>query len=262
MIDIHCHILPGLDDGPRTLEESVEMCRIAAGDGIRTIAATPHFKPGMFEHPALLVREKIEALADALQAQNIDVRIVPGADICVTPELKQHIGSLDYLTLNKTGKYFLAEFPDVVPPQWEAFLLSFLDQGIIPIITHPERNRWFQDHRPALYSFVSRGGMLQLTAQSITGKFGPEVRTFSEFLLRHDLVHVLASDAHSLVDRPPILSEAIGIARNIIGSEQADALVTTIPEAILAGRKAPVPQPALHIDAPKRKSWIRRLTSL
>lgn len=262
MIDIHCHILPGLDDGPKTLEESVGMCRIAAGDGIRTIVATPHFKPGSFEHAPALVREKIQTLNDALRAGSIDIRIVPGADVSVTPELKQHFGAFDYLTLNKTGKYFLAEFSDVVPPRWEAFLFSFLDRGITPIITHPERNRWFSGHRPALYSFVSRGGMLQITAQSLAGALGPEVRNFCEFLLRHDLVHVLATDAHSLVERPPILSEAVAVARAIIGREQADALVTTIPEAILAGRKAPVPQPMMHSEAPKRKSWIRRLTSL
>jgi len=262
MIDLHCHILPGLDDGPKTLEESVDMCRIAARDGIRTIAATPHFKPGIFEHPPALVRKKIQALTEALQTHNIDIRIVPGADVFVTPELTKHFGSFDYLTLNKTGKYFLAEFPDVVPPQWDVFLLSFLDQGITPIITHPERNRWFSAHYRALYSFVIRGGMLQITAQSLTGTLGTEVRNFCEFLLRHDLVHVLATDAHSLVERPPILSAAVEIARSIIGHEKADALVTTIPEAILAGTKVPISQPILHSEAPKRKSWIRRLTSL
>lgn len=261
MIDLHCHILPGLDDGPKTLEESVEMCRIAASDGIKTIVATPHYKPGTYEHPSSVIDRNLNALVAELDARNIPVRIVVGADVFVTPELPRHLDACDYLTINKTGKYFLAEFPaDFVPPQWDVFLLSFLTRGIVPIITHPERNRWFLGHWAALDSFVRSGGMLQITAMSLCGDYGDDERVFCEFLLRHELVHVIASDAHAAFGRMPVLSHAVNAAAEIVGRGKAEALVTSIPEAILAGNKVKRFPPQAHFEAQSRKTWLQRLT--
>jgi protein-tyrosine phosphatase len=263
MIDLHCHILPGLDDGPQTLEESVEMCRIAASDGIKTIVATPHFKPGTYEHPSQRVDQQLHALTAELTQQNIDLKILPGADVFVTPELSRHFDSYDYLTINRTGKYFLAEFhADFVPLQWDVFLLSFLKKGIVPIITHPERNRWFLGHRDALYAFVRSGGMVQITAMSLIGLYGDEERDLCMFLLQHDLVHIIATDAHAPAGRVPVLSHAVNAAANIVGREKAEALVTSIPEAVIAGNEIKLSPPLIHTEAPKQKTWLQRLANL
>jgi len=264
MIDMHCHILPGLDDGPGTLDEAVEMCRIAADDGITTIVATPHFKPGVYEHPAHVVDSKIGELSAALRQQGISIRILPGADVFVTPELSSHFAMYEYLTINKHQTHFLAEFPaDFVPPRWDSYLLSFLTKKrITPILTHPERNPWFLNHRAALYPFVQSGGMLQITAMSLTGHRGIEIRDFAVYLLRHDLVHLIASDAHAREGRVPVLSRALAVARDIIGTDKADALVNGIPGAIVEGNKPVLAEPLPETEPLKRTSWLQKLTAL
>lgn len=261
MIDIHCHILPGIDDGPVTLDEAVTMCRVATADGITTVVATPHFRPGRFAAPTTQVVEKITALEEELRRQGIVLRLLYGADVTVVPELVSHLEREAYLTINNTGRYFLAELPhDSVVPRWDHFLLSLLGHGKVPILTHPERNQWFLSHPDALYSFVTRGGMVQITAMSLTGRFGEEAREFSLMLLRHNLVHVIATDAHNSTHRPPVLSGGVKAAEKVIGIERARALVTTIPQAIIEGRPIAAPEPVPIAQAQKRTTWMQRLS--
>lgn len=258
MIDIHCHILPGIDDGPETIDEAIDMCRMAAADGIKTVVATPHFKPGMYEPAFARVNELIDAVAARAKEEGIDIRVLPGADVSVTPELLVHLKKEKHLTINRNGTYFLAEFPSAaVPPNWDAFLLFLLKSGFVPIITHPERNAWFLTHPESLYSIVSKGVLVQVTAMSITGEFGENIQEFSIFLLEHNLVHVIATDAHSASYRQPELRAAVKMAGDIIGKEKAEALVTSIPEAIINGRPCPITEPVRRTQ--KDKTWLRKL---
>jgi len=258
MIDIHCHILPGIDDGPETIDEALDMCRMAAADGIKTIVATPHFRPGMYEPTFARVNELIHTLTARTKEEGIDIRILPGAEVSVTPELLINLKNEEHLTINRNGRYFLAEFPSAaVPPNWDAFLLFLLKSGFAPIITHPERNTWFLTHPESLYSIVSKGVLVQVTAMSITGEFGEDIRKFSIFLLEHNLVHVIATDAHSAFYRRPELRAAVKIAWDIIGKEKAEALVTSIPEAIIEGRPCSVSEPVSHIQ--REKTWLQKL---
>lgn len=257
MIDLHCHILPGIDDGPETIDEAVDMCRIASADGIKTIVATPHFNPGIYENSSEKVFSLINKLGAKAKEKGIDIRILPGADIAVTPELPVYLKKEGYLTINRTGRYFLAEFPAAAaPPGWDLFLLSFLNSGTIPVITHPERNSWFLEHPDALYDVVKKGVMVQVTAMSITGDLGEDIQEFSIYLLKHNLVHVIASDAHSAAYRLPLLSHAVRMAGDVIGKEKAYSLVTSIPAAIIEGRHVSLP----GIIAPVRhkKRWFQR----
>lgn len=258
MIDIHCHILPGIDDGPLTLNESIEMCRMASTDGIKTIVATPHFNPGAYENSSDKIFRLIEDLETELKNEKIEIKILPGADIAITPELPDYFKKEEYLTINRTGRYFLAEFPPAsVPPKWDAFLLSLLSSGIVPIITHPERNPWFIEHPDALYSVVSKGVMVQITAMSITGGFGEDIQRYSIFLLQNNLAHVIATDAHSAAYRPPVLSDAVKFAADVIGEERAKALVTTVPAAIIEGKPASFPEPIQ--PRRKKKGWLQKI---
>jgi len=260
MIDLHSHILPGLDDGPSTLEESIEMCRMAAADGIRTIVAAPHFKPGRYGAEESVILERTAELKNALASQSILIRIIPASEVTITPELSEHLASRNWLFINKTGKYFIAEFGnDVVPPQWSFLFSSLLRSGRIPIITHPERCSRFADHPEELRDFVEKGGLVQITAMSLTGELGEEIQELAEAMLRDGLVHVIATDAHSATWRPPLLSRAVARAAAIVGRDRALAMVTEIPAAIIEGKSIAALPPAVPEEAPKRGSWIDKI---
>lgn len=244
MIDIHCHILPGIDDGPDSIDESVEMCRMAASDGITVVVATPHFTPGQYMVDSARVYEEASRLSAALLSLDIPVRIFTGADVAISPEVPAQLKSVEHLTINRTGRYFLAEFPHThVPPNWEVFLLSIVASGITPVITHPERNLWFMSHPEALYPVVAKGVMVQITAMSLTGEFGEQAQEASLYLLRHNMAHVIATDAHSAGYRPPILSEAADMAAELFGRDKADRLVNATPAAIVDGRPVSLEEP-------------------
>ena len=132
MIDLHCHILPDMDDGPESLDEAIDMCRTAAKDGVKCIVATPHFKPGTYEFTGPRVAEVVNALMAAVQNSGLDIHILPGAEVTVSPEMSANLKVGGHLTLNY-GRYFLAEFsPIAVPAGWDTFLLSFLNAGLTP----------------------------------------------------------------------------------------------------------------------------------
>jgi protein-tyrosine phosphatase len=235
------------------------MCRIAAADGIKTIVATPHFRPGMYDcndvgrHVAVLQKE--------ILSQGIDLTILAGADVSVTPELVYHVEEDRRLTINDTGRYVLAELPhEAVPSGWDRFLLSLRERGITPILTHPERNRWFLNHPQALVSFVLAGGLVQITAMSVTGAIGSDVRDLCHFLLRRNLVHVIASDAHSVDKRPPVLSEAFDVAKSIIGQAAALRLVLDNPQTIIEGKSIDAPEPVM-MNA-KKRSWFQKVLDM
>ncbi|MDP3029164.1 MAG: CpsB/CapC family capsule biosynthesis tyrosine phosphatase [Deltaproteobacteria bacterium] len=241
MIDIHCHILPGMDDGPASLGEALAMCHAAAADGVTTIVAAPHFKPGTYEFTGPEILATVDILDAEAKKEGLDIRILPGAEVTVSPEMPAYLQTGKYLTINNNGRYFLAEFsPLSVPADWDAFLLGFLRSGMIPIIAHPERNAWFMRHPDALSSAVQRGLMVQITAASVTGCYGDEARDFSVYLLKQNLVHAIGSDGHSANLRLPLLAEAVSLAADVVGKERAEALVTSIPQAIIEGRDIPV----------------------
>ncbi len=238
MIDLHCHILPGIDDGPSEISDSLEMCRMAADDGIGILAATPHFNPGLYEPSSETVLSLINELNTLVNDEGIDIKIIPGADVSVTPELETHLKTIEHLSINRGKKYFLAELPhSSAPDGWDKYLNSFINKGFTPILTHPERNTWLNRHPKSLYAYTKGGGLIQITAMSITGEFGEDAQKLSFKLLEDDMVHVIASDGHSPKRRPPLISKSVKWASNIVGSEKAIELVTTIPSAIVEGRE-------------------------
>jgi protein-tyrosine phosphatase len=261
MIDIHCHVLPGMDDGPEFLDKAIDMCRAAEADGVKCIVATPHYKPGTYEFSGSRIVEAVDTLMAAVQNRGLDIRVLPGAEVTVSPEMSANVKAGGYLTLNQ-GRYFLAEFsPLSVPAGWDAFLLSFIHAGLSPIIAHPERNAWFVHHPDALAAAVQCGVKLQITAMSLAGGFGARARDFSLHLLRQNLVHVIASDSHSADYRPPRLAEAVCIAADVVGRQRAEALVNANPCAIIEGRPIPAmeqPEYPPPVKAQNR-NWFKRL---
>ena len=260
MIDLHNHLLPGLDDGARTLEESMEMCRISVHDGVRTIVATPHSLNGVYENdrPTILakVRELNAEISNKSWGPNpapgilpgsgdqADLKILPGADIHFSLEILAQLDQKKAMTIGDGGKFLLLEFPSQgIPYGAEGVLFQLLARGVTPILTHPERNLEIA-RRPHRYGEMIRRGCLgQVSAMSLTGGFGRTVRKVAETLLEKRLVHFIASDAHSPNGRPPVISSAVQAAAKIVGAEEARRMVTEYPQDILAGRRPNFPGP-------------------
>lgn len=234
MIDLHCHLLPGIDDGSADLAMSLSMARLAVEDGITTTACTPHIYPGLFENRGPDIRERVSSLSDAFQDAGVDLKLTYGADIQIVPELLEGLGSGMMPTLGGT-RYFLFEPPHhTVPNGFSQLLFDVLASGYVPVITHPERLTWLDDaHYPWFSSAARQGAWLQITAGAVTGRFGRRAKYWSERFLSDGLVQILATDAHEPVHRPPLLAEGREAAAHLVGAEEAQRLVLDRPRAIL-----------------------------
>ncbi|MGA1840014.1 MAG: tyrosine-protein phosphatase [bacterium] len=236
MIDLHCHILPGMDDGAENIKESVTMCHIAYKDGIRTIVATPHTMNGIFINERDYILEEVKKLQDVLISKKIDILIIPGADVHINYNLLELIRDGKAMTINNNGKYILLEFPHHhVPPNISEFVFKLKHNKIIPVFTHPERNIAIQKDLNIIFRLVELGALAQITANSLIGEFGPGASKCAVEMLQNNLVHIIASDAHSSKFRTPVLSDSVVRAARIAGPKWAEAMVTDIPRAIIAG---------------------------
>lgn len=260
MFDLHCHLLPAVDDGATDLEMAVEMARIAVADGIGTMACTPHIYPGLYENDSAGIREAILALQAELDARQIPLRLVEGADVHLEPDLLKGIDAGRVPTL-AGSRYLLLEPPHhVAPPRLEESLFDLLLGGIVPVVTHPERLTWIDDQYPLFERLVKGGAWMQITAGSLTGRFGRRPRYWAERMLDEGLVHLLATDAHHPRRRPPLLAEGREAAALRVGDAEAEHLVLTRPRGIVEN-VAPEQLPPLPVrlatpSAPKR-FWQR-----
>lgn len=238
MIDLHCHILPGLDGGAKDWEESIRMCRIAVKEGIKKIVATPHTGNGVYWNSAAEILGKSAELNYRLKQENIPLEIIPGADAHLEPDLVPKILSNQVLTIANQKKYILLELPaQLVPEEIKKIIFDLQIEGIIPIISHPERNWEIQSNPGRAEELAGLGVILQLTAASLTGGFGPKAKICAQKLLQSGLALILASDAHSDQQRPPKMLDALAAAEKIIGKQRAADLVETFPQAIIEGQK-------------------------
>ncbi|ADE14466.1 Protein-tyrosine-phosphatase [Nitrosococcus halophilus Nc 4] len=244
MIDLHCHILPGIDDGASDLETALAMARLAVSDQITTIACTPHIYLGLYDNTVEGIQTAMERLRQALAAADIELELVMGADIQITPDLRKRLQAGEVPTLN-SSRYFLFEPPHhVCPPRFSELAFNLSAYGYVPIITHPERLTWIGDHYELFVELALKGVWMQVTAGSLSGRFGRRARYWGERMLDEGLVHLLATDAHGLGRRPPLLSEGVMAAEKWVSAEEARQLVEGRPQAVLANQ-APdsVPQP-------------------
>jgi protein-tyrosine phosphatase len=239
MIDIHNHILPGIDDGPAEWEESIAMCEMAANDGIRTIVATPHINNGSFANNREKITKKVDELRERVNGK-LDLNILIGADMHVSCDLAERIKSKEIPTINNKN-HILLELPhEILPPHSEKLIFDMKVMGVTPIITHVERTLWIKGKIREIEKFVQMGALMQITAMSITGDFGSSAKMWSQKLLKEGLVHIIASDAHSIDGRPPLLSRALTAASSIVGKDAAYAMVTDAPSRVINGGEVKV----------------------
>jgi protein-tyrosine phosphatase len=244
MFDLHCHLLPGLDDGAADLEQSLKMARIAVEDGVRGVVCTPHWLTAHYENGRDAVMEATQRLQTALSDQHIPLQIYPGAELRLDTGILEGIRAGALLTLNDTGRFVLLELPDLVNLQGlEDFIYDLRVQGITPILSHPERNYRFQSSPARLYELVHLGALTQLTAGSVIGHFGKEIQKFSVLLIKHRMAHILASDAHGASIRTPRLARACRAVEKMAGRELAWRMVSEIPQRVIHGRAVEVPEP-------------------
>ena len=264
MIDLHCHILPGIDDGAPTLEVALAMARCAVADGITVTACTPHIYPGLYENNRDGILAAIESFRQILAKENIPLRLVEGADTHLAPDLVGQIKAGKVPTLNGS-RYFLFEPPHhVAPPRIEDTVFSLLAAGFVPVITHPERLTWIEEHYPVFERMVMSGAWIQLTAGSVTGRFGPRPKYWAERIMDEGLCHILATDSHPIDRRPPFLAEARDAAAKRLGAQEAEHLVVTRPQGILdniSPNELPALPERLHITRDKKSFWRNLISS-
>ena len=275
MIDLHAHILPGLDDGARDWQEALEMCQMAMDDGIHTIVATPHVKRGMYTPEKELILSKVTELNQLLTLQasrfmpplsNVKSKtlevtphvsqftfhglsILPGADNSFEPDILFQIENGKALTIGADAlspdslppahilRYVLLELPDYfLFPQVKDLILKLREKNIVPVLSHPERIAMIQKNQKLLHEFIQAGALSQVTAMSITGEFGKDIKKLTRTLVKKNLAHVIATDAHSRDRRPPILSRAVSEVADLIGRDKAELMVQGIPRAIIEGK--------------------------
>jgi len=237
MIDLHCHILPSVDDGSDSLETSVEMCRIAYRDGITHVVATPHAN---FEYR--YDREAHRLRLEELQRQVPELHLLLGCDLQLSFEnFTDALENPGRYTIGNT-RYLLVELSEYGVPRATLDALYRLHQaGLITIVTHPERNPMLSRRFELLREMVGMGSILQITANSLTGFWGQEARRSAEKMLKSGLVGIIASDAHSPSGRTPVLSWARDAAAGMIGAQAAGRLVEDYPAMVLADKPIEMP---------------------
>ncbi len=234
-IDIHCHLLPGLDDGASDLDKALAMAEIALADGIEAIVATPHQLGNHALNSGGTIREAAVRFQGELDRRGLPLRVLPGADVRIEPGLVEKIRSGEVLTLGDHRRHVLLELPHEVYLPLERLLDEFARAGLVGILSHPERNRGILGKPKVLRPLVERGLLLQVTAGSLTGGFGSQIEKFTETLVAQGLVHFISTDAHGAKSRPPIIGRAFDRVVKLAGEETAIDLCCRNPGKVANG---------------------------
>ena len=239
MIDLHCHLLPGIDDGPDTLEAALKLCRIAVEDGITHAVVTPHIHPGRWENNRESIQRKFQSLKVIVEHKGIPLRLGFAGEVRLSDQIMQQVGGseIPFYGMVDGFRIMLLEFPHghIIPGSVN--LVEWLVRHKIrPLIAHPERNRQVMKDPAQLEPFINAGCWLQLTAGSVNGDFGSRAKKIARLLLQEDLVTVVASDGHNSRSRLPVLGKAYVSIAGEYGVERAVRLMQATPAHIVAGQ--------------------------
>ncbi|MHC4399065.1 MAG: tyrosine-protein phosphatase [Planctomycetota bacterium] len=233
-IDIHCHILPGVDDGSVSWDESLEMARLAVADGISTAVATVHQLGGYPENDGQTVRSRCRQMQELLRQQGVPLEVFPGADVRVEPDLADKIRCGEVVTLGDRRRYVLLELPHELYFPLDRLLRELHAAGLVGVLSHPERNRGILSQPQVLGPLVDAGCLLQVTAGSLVGAFGSRIRGFAERLVAEGLAHFVATDAHGAKSRRPLMRGAFDRVCEITDESAARLLCSTNPGLVVA----------------------------
>lgn len=251
MIDLHCHILPGIDDGATTIDDSIEMAKLASEEGITHILATPHHLNRNWINKKDEVENLVFEVQRELDINGIDITLFPGQEVRISGELLKNIKRNEILFIDEQKQYLLIEFPTSNIPEYTERLFYELEvEGIIPVIVHPERNREILENPNKLKSLVDKGALSQLTAASYTGGFGKEIQKLSTKLIESNMVHFIASDAHNITNRAFHMEEALKKVENEFGLIKREQFEQFAKD--LVNGEVVVPPSPTHISKKKK----------
>lgn len=257
MIDLHNHILPGLDDGPRNMEESLRMSAIMASEGFRGVVCTPHFGRGGYFSHSEVIRKLVRKLNAELKARRVDLVVYPGMEILLDPEIPELLRSKRVLSLNDS-KYVLVELPSLgIPAGLDNLVSQLVRDNKKLVIAHPEKNHDVQNQPDKLLKLVNSFDpghiLIQITAGSLTDEADTAEFQTAKFMLQVGSVHIIATDAHSSVLRAPSIRPALTLASAIVGKDQAMKMVRDWPQKIVLGECVIPERPVIRPE--KRSFW-------
>jgi len=233
MIDTHLHILPGVDDGPQTIEEAAALASVLVQDGIHTAVATPHYNDLFPQRSAREIEERVTQLQQVLDQREIPLRLYSGHEALIKPGLIEDIQTGRLATLNGSRYLLLELWNDSWLPATERVIFELRAFGITPILAHPERSRIFQKDLGRLTSLLLQGILIQITASSLLGMQGRTAQHTAEMLLRRGLVHCIASDAHGVHKRVPAIKQSLSQVVRVVGEEKSQELIEGCPSMII-----------------------------
>jgi protein-tyrosine phosphatase len=239
VIDLHCHLLPGVDDGPDTMEEALALCRHAVASGITHSVVTPHVHPGRYENDAATIAQAAAALQARLAEENIPLALSFSGEVRISAEILPMVaaGKIPFHGEWEGRRVMLLEFPHShILPGSDRLVRWLLQRDILPLIAHPERNKDIMRDLSRLHAFVQAGCLLQVTAGALAGRFGEMAEQRACEIVEAGWATVLASDAHNLKSRPPELADGVAVAAELVGEGAARALVVDNPWRIVSRR--------------------------
>ena len=256
MVDIHCHMIPGIDDGARDLEQAIQMARIATDDGIGHVIVTPHQLGSFGKNSGELIRTATASFQRQLDHRNIPLRVAPGADVRIEDGMCRKIATGDVLSLADHRRAVLLELPHELYFPIEPVLSELERANMQGILSHPERNEGLLRDRRLIPKLVDQGCLMQVTAGSISGSMGPACRELAHWMLREGLVHFVATDAHGTKSRRPRMSPARREVTALTSPETAMRLFVENPRRVARGDQ--IAPGRLERSGPSRSTkWFR-----
>lgn len=243
MIDLHCHILPGIDDGAKTMDDSLAMARVAVAEGITHILVTPHYKNGRWTNEKEVILQGVAAVQKELDERNISLTLFPGQEVRIVGELMEDIIENKIQFIDEANQYLMIEFPTATVPAFtDSLFFELQKSGVTPIIVHPERNHEILNDPTKLLDLVEKGALAQLTAGSYVGSFGKKIQKFSKQLIEANLVHFIASDAHNITTRTFYMKEAYQKLEKEFGKEKV-SVFKQVTKDLVNGEVISTPSP-------------------
>lgn len=256
MIDIHCHILPNVDDGSESLEESIAMAKIAESEGITRIVNTSHCHFDFKYKKGNELKLELEKFNQALKEENINIEVLLGNELYYTSDLIERFNELDFFSMNNS-KYILMEFSPInFPKNIEDVIYEIKIRGYIPIIAHAERYKQVQEDVNIVLDCIKEGALIQVNASSILGKNGEKAEDTSKKLLDNNMVHFVATDAHSSNRRRPLIKDSYNYILKNYGKEVSEKLFIENPTAVIENRDISILNPTKYEE---KRSFLKRL---
>lgn len=260
-VDIHCHMLPGIDDGAADWQESLDMARMAVADGIGTVIVTPHQLGNFAHNQGDQIRQLAQQFQELLQEQNVPLEVLPGADVRIEDGMLQKLASGEVLSLGDLGGHVLLELPHELYFPLEGILDALSSQGLIGILSHPERNRGILRDCDLLGPLVDAGCLMQVTAGSLMGTFGSASQRLSEWMVAEGLVHFIATDAHGRKSRRPLLRRAFDRVAELTDQQTATELCSVNPAFVARKQRVPAGRRIAQKSGGWRGMFTRRQAS-